>query len=262
MLSRDWLKGVERELLSRSLPRQEVARLVAELADHLADALDGTLVPDVCPVEGPVPSLSVPSSKTEDVMSMEANVIESLGSPTEIASVAVREFQRRKPLLSRSWVAAACAFVLLPLPALVVGWGLALALAVGIAAGLEKLGIPDPAAAHAVSTGLVVGTYVVLYVILLAPAAGVSVLFVRLAKKTARAGRWGLVACAIVALATACARLDASFSELPGKSTLTLGLQIGDALPWSSLGQFLIPLAIGVLALWRQQGRLSSPAAV
>jgi hypothetical protein len=56
-----WLECVEAELLGRKLPRQEVARLVAELADHLSDSLK------------------------EEPMSTEAIAVNCLGSPGEIA---------------------------------------------------------------------------------------------------------------------------------------------------------------------------------
>jgi hypothetical protein len=251
MLSRNWLESVERELSQKNLPRREIARLVAELADHLADALDLSRALADQALERSTVCVSESHFFTENAMSMEANVIESLGSPAEIASVAVREFQRRKPLLSRSWVAAACAFLLLPLPALLLAWCAALAIVYGIGAGLEWLDIPDPVEPHSVTASLVMITYVLLHAVVLAPAAGVAVLFARLARKTSSVWRWGLSACVVVALITSCARLDATFSEVPGKSTMMMGLGVGRTIPWSALGQFMIPLATGVLALRR-----------
>jgi len=121
MRGRLWLEAVERELISRRLPRQEVARLVAELSDHLADEMDSrssggpSAVRDTASIDSPV-------DLTEEQMSMQKSITVRLGSPADIAETAAQEFRRRRTLLSRSWLAAFCTFVLLPLPALLLGW--------------------------------------------------------------------------------------------------------------------------------------------
>ena len=120
-----WLERVEAELLVRKLPRQEVARLVTELADHLVDLVDSRSArrtKGASRHSSVVFSTSFSPTLKEDPMSMDASVVESLGSPADIADTAVREFRRRKNLLSRSSLAAFGTFALLPLPLLVAGW--------------------------------------------------------------------------------------------------------------------------------------------
>src|SRR4029077_1032131 len=113
----------------------------------------------------------------------EASVAESLGSPAEIAETAVREFRRRRNLLSRSRLAAFCTFVLLPLPALCLAWIASLAGLVLLGEILNLLGeilnwlgIPDRSAEHEVTGLQVFLTWLVLIGILVVPAAGVAAL--------------------------------------------------------------------------------------
>jgi hypothetical protein len=252
MSGRRWLESVERELSRSRLPRQEVARLVAELADHLADVMESRSAAATCAARGKagVPFLT---HVTEKNMSMDASVVESLGSPAEITETAVREFHRRRNLLSRSRLAAFCTFVLLPLPALCLAWTAAMA-------GLMLFGevLDGTAAPDALELGEVTGweiflLYLETYVILLAPAAGVAALFGRLARKTALHWRWGIAACLLVALGTGFVTVKATFSDSPEKSMVMFGVGIGrNLMPVSGLGQFLIPLATGVLVLRRQ----------
>jgi hypothetical protein len=258
MSGRLWLENVERELSRGRLPRQEVARLVAELSDHLADVMESRSATGPGPVCQAASAVSSPDL-TEENMSMEARVVESLGSPAAIAETAVREFRRRRNPLSRSRLAAFCTFVLLPLPALCLAWTATFAGLALVGEVLDRVGVTDPSANHEV-TGLYLflGT-LLLNCVVLAPAAGVAALFGRLARKTARRWRWGLAACLLVALGTALVTTDATFSELPGESTITFGLGI-DTLRFSALGQFLIPLAVGLLVL-RRPPQAADPAA-
>ena len=121
MSGRLLLEAVERELFRRRLPRQEVARLVAELSDHLADAMDSRSAAGPLPVSDAA-NIDSLFNLTEEHMSMEDRVAESLGSPAEIAKTAAQEFRCLRTLLSRSWLWWFLQFVLLPLPALLFGW--------------------------------------------------------------------------------------------------------------------------------------------
>jgi len=215
-----WLNRVEIELLRRKLPRQEVSRLLAELADHLSDLADSEA--EVTPRQMAGSSAPGPLSPLQKVpMSMEANAVECLGSPSEIADSAAREFHRRN-LLSRSRLAALGTFVLLPLPLLVAAW-LALITIVGYsldllagAAAVDDLGERMRDAAQME----IVGVHVLLIASLVIPAAGVAAFLGWLARRTSRRWLWGLTACTLVGLGFGAARYDLNISDQSGQSQL------------------------------------------
>lgn len=243
MSARLWLDNVERELSRSKLPRREISRLLAELSDHFADAMS------------PLVHLE------EENLRMEASIVETLGSPAEIAQTAVREFRRRRNLLSRSPLAAFCAFVLLPLPVLCLIWTASLAAMLLLSATISWFGVLD-SPVQDVTAGEVFGFYVLFICLLVAPAAGVAALFGRLARKTDNCWRWGLAACLVVALGTGIVFCQASFSDLPGKSMVMFGLRLSRAsVSWSAVGQFLIPLATGLLVLRRTAAKLEQTPA-
>ena len=93
MLGQFWLNQVEKELYRNKLPRQEVARLIAELSDHLADCYESHSAVGTSSLrEAAGDDIFTPLKEYE--MSMDASLFESLGSPTEVAETAAREFRR------------------------------------------------------------------------------------------------------------------------------------------------------------------------
>ena len=202
-------------------------------------------------------------------MSMDASAVECLGNPVEIAETAVREFRRRKNLLSRSWLAALGTFVLVPLPVLVVAW-LAAMLALETAGELLisvllRNGVIPAAQAgddaaeffreqfrHApLPVSLLL--QLVLIAVLAIPAAGVAILYARLAARTPRRWLWGMTACALLGLGFGATRYDVTLSESPGQSQIMFMA----GLVRQPLQQCLVsifPLAIGVLVLRRATG--------
>lgn len=259
-----WLEAVERELFQRKLPRQEVARLVAELSDHLADAMHTQSTGGPSPVHNAA-SIDSPFDLTEEHMSMQKSVAASLGSPTDIAETAVQEFRRRRTLLSRSWLAAFCTFVLLPLPALLLGWLAAFQAARLIYYICESF-YTGEGTVRGITPLRVFGVHVLLFIQVAAPATAFAALFGRLAKKTDHSWRWGLAACFLVAMATAVVTTTATFSETPGKDRIHFIVPLyGSGNYWKSLlwkslanpiriGQVLLPLGVGVLMLRRTAG--------
>jgi hypothetical protein len=261
MSGRLWLEAVERELFRRRLPRQEVARLVAELSDHLADAMDSRSAAGPSPAQDAANMDSL-LNFTEEHMSKVVSAAECLGSPAEIAETAVQEFRRRRTLLSRSWLAAFCTFVLLPLPALLVGWLAAFQAVRLLCYSCEWFRSGD-GPVREITPSWVLGVNVLLVILVVAPATTLAALFGRLAQKTAHRWWWGLAACFLVALATPVATTTATFSESPGKDQIRFYVPLyGSAQHWRSLywkslaqptqlGQFLLPLGVGVLILRR-----------
>ncbi|HEY3968648.1 MAG TPA: hypothetical protein VGM05_29135 [Planctomycetaceae bacterium] len=252
MLGAKWLENVEAELSRHSLPRQEVARLVAELSDHVADVLEARCATGTVPVHDAAAANSFVTF-TQEQTSMDASVAECLGSPAEIADTAVREFRRRRNLLSRSPLAAFCTFVLLPVPALCLAWAATLAAMLAVGAVLDWCSPDSGGQADATQQFTVIEVFIfhVLFIaVLVLPSAGVSALFGRLARKTSHLWRWGLAASFLVALATAFVFVQAKYSESPEKNMLMFGLDTGMKMfPLTKFGQFLIPLATGVLML-------------
>lgn len=191
-------------------------------------------------------------------MSMEANVGECLGSPAEIAESAIREYYRRQSLLSRSRLAAFCTFVVLPLPALILAWVAAIAALAAFGYVLNWF-IPDTSSDWKMTPNWAATTlcFMTAYVVL--PAAAITALFGRIARKTAYPWRWGLAACLLVALGTMAVRINVTFSETPGKTAtargknqVMFGAGFAKRLPEvGQFAQFLLPLATGVFVLRR-----------
>ncbi len=202
-------------------------------------------------------------------MSMEANAIATLGRPAEIAETAVREFRKRKNLLSRSWLAAFSTFVLLPLPLLAAAWFTSMTVT---SCSLELLystlqwsGVlperPDETTdlddSEFVRTWLceasqteLIAVHVALLAVLSIPAAGVAALYGRLARRTPRQWLWGLTACTLVGLGFGAAKYDLTISDRPGKSQLMFMVGLGHQ-PLQQCCYSLMPLAVGVLVLRR-----------
>lgn len=179
-------------------------------------------------------------------MSMDASVIDRLGSPEQIAEVAVREYRRRKGLLSRSRLAAFLTFVVMPVPALCLLWALIIftLIQIGEWAGLE----PGPLDCE-FTPGEVLAAHAGSLFMLLVPAAGLAAFYGRIARRTGRTWLWGVPACLLVALGPGLVNYSLRFSDIPGKSTLMFG--IGWPWPHLQIGQFLLPLSIGSLVLLR-----------
>jgi hypothetical protein len=223
MSGRLWLERFRHELVRRKLPRQEVARLVEELSDHFIDL-------------------------TEETMSTDAQVLARMGDPIQIAEAAVGEFRRRQ--FGRSRWARFATFVLLPVPLLFVVWAGILTATVLVFSGIDALAGAPEEGPHEITPLLVAGSHALILGFVVGPPTLVALFFARLARRTTRRWLWGLSACLLVALVTAAATSSQTFSEEPGKSTLTLGLGIG-AFHLAQLGQFLVPFSAGVLSLRR-----------
>jgi hypothetical protein len=240
----NWLERVEQELSRRRLPRHEVARLIAELRDHLIDRAESYGAAQGAP--GGPQLLSSSSSSTEKNMSMDASVIENLGSPEQIAEVAVREYRQRKHLLSRSLLAAFCTFVVMPLPALCLLWALVILALVQFG---ELVDVDPDLGDYEVTPGVVLASHVASLLLLLVPAIGLAAFYGRIARRTGRSWLWGLPACLLVAVGAGLVNYTLTFADPPGKNMMMFG--IGWPVPRLQIEQFLLPLSIGSLVLLR-----------
>lgn len=253
-----WLDQIERELVRRRLPRHEVARLLAELSDHLDDVLCWEHRAGVGPAAGERGDLS-PSVLMEEPMSMSAHVAESLGSPAEIAESAVREFQRRN-LLNRSRLAAFATFVLAPVPLVIATWAIVLCLLMLIGSLIpdEVLAAEKP---HTVTAIEVIGVNAFVLALVITPPIVVAAFYGRLARRTAHGWRWGVAACLLVGIASGLANYNCTFSEEPRKSQIMCGVNVGMKIGFPEIAQFAIPLVCGLIVLRRsvKSSRPSEP---
>jgi len=186
-------------------------------------------------------------------MSMDASVIESLGHPEQIADVAMLEYRRRKNLLSRSRLAAVLTFLVMPIPALGMLWGLVILALCQIS---EWIDIDPGLAESAFTPGEVLSAHAFSLLLLLVPATGLAAFYGRIARRTGQSWMWGLPACALVGAGAGLVHYSLTFSDIPGKSTMMFG--IGWPVRTLQIGQFLLPLSIGCLVLLRS-GRNPRP---
>lgn len=178
-----------------------------------------------------------------------------LGRPEEVAAGAAEEYRRagwvrRHPLL---------VFGLAPLPAAVLGLALYLLASWGVACvWVQVVGGTDEPETRSVLGRLITGYA---YTIGIVPFVLCAALFGRLAAKH-RAGRWWLAAAiAQVAFVGWTVVSSVTLSDVPGKSTFTLGLRFppwGGLDSWAglfsttgglSLMQLLLPVLIGMVCL-------------
>jgi len=258
MSARQWLEQIERELIRRRLPRHEVVRLVAELSDHLDDVLSWENRAGVGPAAGGRGGLS-PPVLMEEPMSMSAHVVESLGSPAEIAESAVREFRRRN-LLNRSRLAAFATFVLAPVPLVIASWAIVLSLLMLIGSLIpdEVIASEKPRTVTAVE---VIGVNAFVLAVVITPPIVVAAFYGRLARRTAHGWRWGIAACVLVGIASGLTNYNCTFSEEPQKSQIMCGVNVGMRIGFAQIAQFAIPLACGLIVLRRsvKSSRPSEP---
>jgi hypothetical protein len=249
MHGRQWLDQIERELIRRRLPRQDVARLLAELSEHLEDVMRFEQRSSAAPATAARDALS-PLVLMEEPMSLDAHVAERLGSPVEIAESALHEFRQRS-LLNRSRLAAFATFVLSPIPLVVVAWGLVFAL-VGLLASLVPESVVAAEKPRTVTTAEVLGVNALVLAVVIAPPILVAAFYGRLARRTLHRWHWGIAACLLVAVASSLATYQCTFSGEPGKSQVMLGVAAKMSFPtFTQIGQFVVPLACGLIVLRR-----------
>jgi hypothetical protein len=227
-----WLESLRDEFARRKLPPHETERMMLELTDHFHDFMEDHMSKDAN------------NRKQFDQVRME----QALGSPSEIATAASKQFRRRRfsgrhPLL----VFAVLPVVSLPLLSFglmfLVGW--LLSLLVPESALLDN-GV-EPTwhlpLARAVICGLVI-----------LPAIGLAALLCRAARKATLDWKWPLTACLLLALVA-----GSVFSQIEPKTATKPGLlMLGVGTPSSAtIGlqaiQLFAPIAIGLWVLRRER---------
>jgi hypothetical protein len=227
--ARQWLSQVRAELVRRRLPPLYVERLVSELSDHLTDLMEDRMSTDAKDLHG---------------------VFQRLGTPGHVAASAAGEyrkarFSRRHPLLM---------FVVLPLVALPLLW---VASVVSIILTVKLLGIETGKVstdqsvwqwANAAVPYLVVGLMVI-------PVALAATYFCYLARRAGVSWKWSLAACGLLAVLGGAAMTQFALPTEHSQGSLSFGFGVSAHPSASQMLQFLLPLAIGGWAAWRQFGR-------
>jgi len=233
MDAQHWLLELRAELARRRLPPTYVERFVLELSDHVTDFLEDRMSTDAKDLHG---------------------VFDRLGAPGRVADSAAKEyrqarFSRRHPVLM---------FVALPIlsvPLLWIGYAFALVLAVkalGIDSGRsggERVLVDTSTAAwqwaSACAPYLVVG-------LVLVPVGLATAFYAFLARRAGVSNSWIVSMSFVLAVLGG---LATSQFLLPTETTQgMLNVGFGFSLHPSTLQivQFLLPLAIGGWAVWRQ----------
>jgi hypothetical protein len=242
-----WLETIRAELVRQKLPPRYVARLVAELSDHL-------------------------HSLTEDRMSTDAQdlhgMFETLGSPGQIAAAAKAEFRQTRFALRHPLVTFALGpIICVPLLVLLEGLGLwALQFCLEIVASLTSWThgeTPD----WVISWQPIIAPLFVFGLILI-PFAVAAWLFCRLGSRACIGWKWPLAACCLTACLAALPNVDVllpgeqrgllhdsrirSNPSYEGKGMITLGFGLSRRPSVFQMIQIATPLAIGAWALRRQ----------
>jgi hypothetical protein len=165
------------------------------------------------------------------------SVEQRMGEPAALAAaVEHRTWVRRHPGL---------VFGLAPVPALI----LAAACYVLVLAGLGYAfgEAPPEGVVRSTAEALLCG-------IAFVPFLGVALGLGWLAVRSGAGGRWASVALAQVAILAGVLTVNSTWSDLPGQSTLAVGLGF-PLTGWRQAAQMLLPLALGALILWGRRLR-------
>lgn len=224
-----WLELFRDSLVRNRLPPDAVRRLMEELSDHVIDL-------------------------KEESMDGNFDVEARLGEPSQVAAAAGEQFRARS-LLNRSPFAAFFTYVVLPTPLLAGTWLLCLW---GVGLVLEglarRLNIVRQWTANAAVAEAVLAAC------LLLSAVGLTWAYCRLSHRTGGPRYWAWSAVLLVAVLTGMVQYHVRLSEIPGQSTLTLGLGLMTPGAQQAL-QLLLPLAVGVALIRRNARRYGASSA-
>lgn len=218
---RNWLERVANELAGQGLPAGARARLVAELRDHLEDLTDGGAE-----------------------MASELEVEARMGAPAEVAAAAGRAragWVRRHPLV---------VFGLGPVPAAVACVALYAAGLVALGVAARAAGLAADSTARAAAGVLVAGAAFV-------PFALAALAFARLGVRAGVGRGWALAALAQIALVAGFATVSLTWSDLPGRSQLAVGLR-APAVEGRQWAQLAVPLVLGCAAVGAFRRRVAA----
>jgi hypothetical protein len=246
MDAQQWLNQLQAALARQNLPPFYVARLVAELSDHISDSLEDRM-----------------STDAKDLR----HFTSPLGSPTAVAAAAIGEFRKRRFSTRHPiWT-----FLVIPIVSLVLGW---IAAVLVFVLGASAISWLSGGNVERLPQWLIASLPVLTGAFVLAPIALVAVLVCRVASRAAIGWKWPLAACVILALIGGTALFDVkmtgvdrgalhgttfhaannSAAPLP-RGSMAFGFGVNThPRPWQVV-QFSVPLAICGLFVWRQHNQ-------
>ncbi len=237
MDARPWLNELRAELARRKLPPLYVERFVLELSDHFSDCMEDRMSTDAKDLHG---------------------VFQRLGSPSQVASSAAQEFRRAKfsrrhPVLM---------FVLMPVLSLPILWFSKIALVILL---IKTLGIEEGKVdIHSTVWRSADAALPYLMVAMTAmPVAIAATCFCMLARRADVNWKWLLAACGVLAIVGCAGMAQITLPTATSTGSLSFGLGYSAHPSPLQMLQFLVPLAIGGWAIWRQVssgGNHSQPA--
>ena len=221
-----WFRELRGRLLSQGLPPHYIERFLEEMTDHFHDL-------------------------KEETMSQAADPFARLGEPQQVADAAAKEYRRRS-LIGRHPAVAFLVFAVSPLLTLVAGGVAGLFLLVTAARGL---GFIDDGGHHFGAAAAASLPYLLSAATIVLPAVVLTAVYFRLARGTGIARGWILVAWLTLSVLTGLAICQVSLSDIPGHSSLTVGLGLP---PDLHILQALAPLTLGAW-LWRRMRAQDAP---
>jgi len=184
-------------------------------------------------------------------MSQAADPCVRLGEPQQVADTAAGEYRRRS-LIGRQPAVAFLVFAVSPLLTLAAGGVAGLFLLVTAARGL---GLIDDHGHHFGACAAASLPYLLSAATIVLPAVVLTAVYFRLARETGIARGWILVAWLTLSVMTGLAICQVSLSDIPGHSSLTVGLGLP---PDLHILQALAPLALGAWLWPRTRARVAS----
>jgi uncharacterized membrane protein len=213
MANQPWFDEVQKRLAKNDLPPSYIRRFMDELADHFQDL-------------------------TEETMSTETNILSRLGEPNQVADAAIQTYRLRtffgRHPFAKFWVFAVSPVAAMFLVFVLLFLGVLAFYAICGINGVKNcaVGIDPTALAWAMS---------ILTTIL--PAALLTILYCRWAKRFGIGQRWMLVSSGVLAVIAMLSYQSVTLSDVPGQSQLTLGFSLPPG--FMQCIQLIVPLAIG-----------------
>jgi hypothetical protein len=237
-----WRDDLIRELKRRKIPRAWQVRLLEELDDHLSDLKEETMDTNA----GNVNACPQPSTEAR------------LGVPREIAEAASAEYRRlgffaRRPVVT--YVVGPLLIVPAAFVAFVVFVGVVMALVgLGLDGIMWLMGAQPPDITNDTANGLVRAA---VFGMRFLPFGFLAWIFCHLTRRHSRGWRCVLSACTIVAVYAGLLSVTMqAFTEYQS-GLLTMGVVV----PPKSINllQAAVPLAVGLLFIWRTTARRTGP---
>lgn len=237
MSNRHVLEAVAAGLRRQGVSEAEAARLLEELADHVADLF------------------AEQGETMNDSVQQDDRIASRLGRPDVLVAAALAN-RRPASVFARHPVLS---FVVAPIPVAILSWVAFLFLCFG---ALELAGwllgdayVIEGRAVSDWPAGLVQAVNLLVVAIRFLPPAAAAALLCWCARRAGVSWRWTLTASGLVGLVAGMLLVQVSLPVEAGQGSFQLGLGFPFYHQWINLVQFLVPLAVGVAFLWGTRHR-------